>query len=189
MKLFHVGFDIIENPDIYYGKKNADFGQGFYLSDDEDFSHRWAKMRQNQETYINFYELDLTNLKVKRLERNEEWFRYIFDNRRGKEDSLSAYDVIIGPIANDTIYDVMGITTSGYLEDEQALQLLQAGPVYDQIAIKSLYAKEKLTWLGYERLDENEILGYRSIVEAEELEFQMEFEERLSHILDVSDSD
>lgn len=25
MKLFHVGFYIIEDPDIYYGKKNADY--------------------------------------------------------------------------------------------------------------------------------------------------------------------
>lgn len=124
LKLFHVGFNVIEAPDIYYGKKNADFGQGFYLSD----------------------------------------------------------DVIIGPIANDTIYDVMGITTSGYLEDKEALQLLQAGPVYYQVAIKSHNANKQLKWLGYEQLKESEILGYRAVVEEEEKKFQAEFAERLSQI-------
>lgn len=183
LKLFHVGFYIIEDPDLHYGKKNADFGQGFYLSDDENFSHRWAKLRQNQTTYINKYELDLSNLKVKMFERDEEWFRYIFDNRRGKTDKLAEYDVIIGPIANDTIYDVMGITTSGFLEDEDALQLLQVGKEYHQIAIKSPLAKEQLKWLGYESIEEKELLVYRNLVEAEEQEFQTVFAERLAQIV------
>ena len=43
MLVYHVGFDIIKNPDIHYGRKNADFGQGFYLTDDKEFSYRWAK--------------------------------------------------------------------------------------------------------------------------------------------------
>lgn len=182
MKLFHTGFSIIEDPDIYYGKKNADYGQGFYLSDDEEFSHRWAKVRHDRTTYMNSYELDLTDLKVKRFERSEEWFRYIFSNRRGRVDLFADYDVIVGPIANDTIYDVMGITTSGILNDEEALQLLMLGPVYRQIAIKSQAAKHHLKWLGYKELKETEILGYRSIVEAEQQKFQSELAEKLSNI-------
>ena len=69
-------------------------------------------------------------LMQKEFTRNEEWFRYIFDNREGKADELCDYDVIIGPIANDTIYDLFGITTSGYLTDEQSLQILSTGPCY-----------------------------------------------------------
>ncbi len=184
LKLFHVGFYIIEDPDIHYGKKNADFGQGFYLSNDEEFSHRWAEIRPQQSTYLNSYELDLANLRVKRFERNEEWFRYIFDNRRGKEDAFADYDVIIGPIANDTIYDVLGITTSGYLSDEEALPLLQVGPTYCQVAIKTMRAKAQLKWLGYEQLKEEDLSAYKEIVEAEQNEFQQLFFERLSQIVD-----
>ena len=36
--LYHTGFETIRKPDITIGRKNADFGQGFYLSDDEEFS-------------------------------------------------------------------------------------------------------------------------------------------------------
>ncbi len=37
-------------------------------------------------------------------------------------DTLSA-DVIIGPIANDTIFETFGIISSGYLTTEQAMKL------------------------------------------------------------------
>lgn len=181
--LYHTGFYVLENPDIHFGKKNADFGQGFYLSDNEEFSHRWAKSRANQKTYINTYELTLSGLKVKVFDRDEQWFRYIFDNRSGKPDSLQDYDVIIGPIANDTIYDVMGITTSGYLTDADSLQLLKLGPAYHQITIKSPLAKENLKWINCRQLEESELAGYRETVAEEEKAFQTMFSEKLTELL------
>ena len=33
LHMFHTGYAEIREPDIRYGRKNADFGQGFYLSD------------------------------------------------------------------------------------------------------------------------------------------------------------
>jgi len=42
MTLYHTSDREIKSPDIYYGRKNADFGQGFYMSPDRDFSYRWA---------------------------------------------------------------------------------------------------------------------------------------------------
>ncbi len=69
--LYHVGFEQIPVPDVHYGRKNADFGQGFYLSDSEDFSKRWARERRGMDTVINCYELTLDGLNVKRLVRGE----------------------------------------------------------------------------------------------------------------------
>ena len=68
---------------------------------------------------------------------DEEWFHYIFANRAGREDTLAMYDVIIGPIANDTIYDTWGILTSGLISAQTALQVLMQGPAYQQVVIKS----------------------------------------------------
>lgn len=45
MELYHTGFDIIEAPDIHFGRQNADFGQGFYLSGNREFSVRWARAK------------------------------------------------------------------------------------------------------------------------------------------------
>ena len=42
MILYHTDRGEIRIPDIHHGRANADFGQGFYLSPDKDFSYRWA---------------------------------------------------------------------------------------------------------------------------------------------------
>jgi len=142
MKLYHASDRIIEHPDVHYGRKNADFGQGFYLTPDREFTFRWA----GRQAVVNEYELDLTGLKVHRFERDSAWFDYIFNNRR-VVDRLDA-DVIIGPIANDTIFDTMGIFSSGYLSPEESLRLLQIGPAYVQVALKTGRAAGALQWKG-----------------------------------------
>ena len=65
------------------------------------------------------YELHTDDLQIKRFERDEDWFRYIFSNRRRMPDALSDFDVIIGPIANDTLYNTFGVLTSGMLDDTE----------------------------------------------------------------------
>ena len=43
MKPYHTGTVEIPLPDICHGRVNADFGQGFYLTPDLDFTYRWAR--------------------------------------------------------------------------------------------------------------------------------------------------
>ena len=42
MRLYHASDRVIKEPDVNRGRRNADFGQGFYLSPDREFSVRWA---------------------------------------------------------------------------------------------------------------------------------------------------
>ncbi len=175
MRLYHTGFAVIPSPDLLRGRKNADFGQGFYLTDDVAFSRRWARQRSCEVTYLNSYELDYRGLRVKTFDRDEAWFDYIFRNRRGETDALAGYDVIMGPIANDTIYDTWGIITSGFLPREQALRLLSIGPEYRQIVVKSPAAAARLRFLGAEALTAEAIARYRETVAREERQFQSAF--------------
>lgn len=124
MKLYHTSSLELKNPDIYYGRKNADFGGGFYLSDNPEFSKKWANEEKN---CINIYSLDLTGLDVKQFSLDEEWFDYVLGHRVGFRDKYENADVIIGPIANDTLYDTYGIIFSGLLSGEDALKLLSVG--------------------------------------------------------------
>ncbi len=184
MLLFHTGFQMIEKPDIKIGRANADFGQGFYLSDDEAFSRRWARERKGQSTYLNCYELDARGLRVKRFSRDAEWFDYIFANRANRPDDLTGFDVIIGPVANDTIYDTWGIITSGVLDRNQALQLLMLGPSYTQVVLKTEKAADALVFKNAVKMDKNEIDAYRAIVSEEERQYQEEFAKLLSEMED-----
>ena len=178
MRLYHTGREIIKIPDITIGRKNADFGQGFYLSDDLEFSRRWVRERI---PYVNIYELDENDLVIHRFSRDINWFSCIFRNRRGLVYEIAA-DVIIGPIANDTIYDTFGIITSGLLKDEDALKLLKIGLEYRQIVLKTERAVKNLRWISAEVLKPDEILKYRKIVAKEEKAFQKSFFEEVERL-------
>lgn len=171
--LYHTGYYIIEEPDIHHGRKNADFGQGFYLSDNYEFAHRWGRDFKGREVFVNRYEMDLSGLKIRKLERNEEWYDYIFSNRRGKKDYLKEYDLIIGPIANDTIYDTMGVFTSGLLSREESLRMLLLGRRYVQYALKSEKAKNNLKWLDAVRMTEKEIKESALWLKQEQKQYQL----------------
>ena len=146
MILYHTSNREIVSPDIHHGRKNADFGWGFYLTPDRDFTYRWAR----KNAIVNVYELDETGLDTHRFTRDVSWFKYIINNRKVR-DTLAA-DVIIGPIANDTIFDTFGIMGSGYLNPDDALKLLMIGPEYTQIAIKTEKALQQLRWLRSEKI-------------------------------------
>jgi hypothetical protein len=175
LKLYHTGYDVIRKPDLTAGRKNADFGQGFYLSAEPEFSMRWARQRRGVTTWLNTYELDPEGLLVKRLDRDGDWFSCIFANRSGAPDPLAGFDLILGPIAADTLYDTWGVITSGILQADQALKLLQIGPVYTQAAIKTEKAAAALRFRGAREISPEEIAGYRETVRFEEARFQEEF--------------
>ena len=171
--VYHSGFVKIEKPDIHHGRKNADFGQGFYLTPDMDFTYRWA----GKDAIVNEYELDEEGLLIHRLRRDEDWFNYIFHNRRVR-DGLSV-DVVVGPIANDTIFETLGIISSGLLSPADAMKILMIGPEFTQVVIKTEKAASQLKWIRSEKitkLDE----AYRR---AEQAEYDAAFAEVLQEIL------
>ena len=179
MKLFHTRDRVIREPDIYAGRKNADFGQGFYLSEDEDFAGSWARERTASGIYVNVYELDTSGMKFKTLGRDAEWFRYIYSNRRGGEDMLRDYDVISGPVAVDTLFETYGIITSGLLTEEQSLTLLSIGRTYSQTVIKTPEGLSGLKWVDAYTLDEDMIRSARAKYDSDLERFENRFAELL----------
>ncbi len=172
MKLFHSGYEIIKSPDIKRGRKNADFGQGFYLSDNGEFAGKWLRESKDKTAIVNEYELDTNGLSVRKFERGIEWFEYILANRAGLEDSLKNVDIVIGPIANDTLYDTFGMITSGILEKEESLKLLMVGPCYYQIVIKSNKALSNLKWVKADEIDNSKLRQFASDLKNEEADYQ-----------------
>ena len=174
MILYHTSDREIQNPDIHHGRKNADFGGGFYLTPDREFTYRWAR----ENAVVNEYELDEAGLLIHRFSRDTDWFQYIFYNRR-LQDGISA-DVIIGPIANDTIFDTLGIISSGFLEPEDAMKLLMIGPEYTQVAIKTEKAASQLRWIRSEKIER--LSG--DVLKAEQSAFQERFGAELEKIME-----
>ena len=109
--------------------------------------------------------------------RDVNWFQYIFNNRRMR-DSLTA-DVVIGPIANDTIFDTLGIISSGYLQPEDAVKLLMIGPEYTQVAIKTEKALKQLRFVRSEK--NNRISG--EALQMEQGAYQKSFAQEFERII------
>ena len=89
-------------------------------------------------------------------------------------------DVVIGPIANDTIFDTLGIISSGFLTSEQAAKLMMIGPEYTQLAIKTEKAASKLKWLGADKIERADVKTRKAEQEA----YQEKLAEELEKILD-----
>ena len=171
MILYHVGYDEIREPDIRHSRKNADFGQGFDMTSDTEFAGRWAQERRGSAVIRNTYELDTDGLVIRRFERDADWFNYLYGNRIGQPELYPEADVIMGPVANDTIYDTLGIITSGFLEPGQALRILQNGPVFTQVVLKTERATAQLQWLSAETLSAELIAENRAVRGEEEKRF------------------
>ena len=184
IKVYHAGYVEIPVPDIKRGRVNADFGQGFYLSDNYDFASLWVREKNRADIIVNSYELDESGLNILRFDRDEKWFRYVFSNRRSIPDSYADFDIIIGPIANDTIYDTMGIMTSGYLSDDEALKLLCVGPQYTQIVLKTQKAADNLHFLSALTLSKETIEANKKIAAANEAEYLKLFAQTMESLED-----
>ncbi len=114
MIVYHGGIDCIELPNITFGRKNVDFGQGFYITNIYSQALRWAKRKATFEKMkgndsipiVNKYSLNLSSgLNILEFEEyNRSWLKYVVWNRTGKYfDIKDDYDIVIGPVADDDI--------------------------------------------------------------------------------------
>ena len=156
-------------------------GMGFYMTEDLEFAHRWAREKKGSQTIINFYDLDTSNLKIKQFARDRLWVEYIFANRSLKIGNDDA-DVIVGPIANDTLFDTFGIIGSGFSSDDEALGLLLIGPEYKQVVIKTEKALTNLCWDHAEVISKETIKKNQELMAKEEEEYQEIFAEEMKRI-------
>lgn len=136
MILYH-GTNVEFNEiDLTKSKVGKDFGRGFYLSANRDQAWELAKRKTEQsgegEPKVYEYEFDETLLQGNELlvqnfgEYSREWAEFVLANRRNRtRDAVHPYDVVIGPIANDTVGFQIRRFTAGIIDMERFIQELQ----------------------------------------------------------------
>ncbi len=184
MIVYHTGYGEIPCPDVHFGRVNADFGQGFYVTAQREFALRWAQERKGASVIVNRYSLDLTGLTVCRLKRDAEWLDSILRHRAARPDIAPVPDVIIGPIANDTLFDTMGIISSGLLSADETLRLLQIGPIYEQIVLRTDRAAAQLRFLSARVLTSDELRQNRERHRQEQEAYQEAFAQTMASMED-----
>ena len=145
MKLYHGSTEIVEQPKIIVSDNFLDFGYGFYTSTSKEQAVRWAKIKKNRlkraTAYLNIYEIDdivFSNslFSVLNFENpNKEWLDFVMDNRWG--GAMHHYDIVQGPVANDTLYRVFTLYESGVLTLEETIKRLKTNELFNQISFHS----------------------------------------------------
>ncbi len=144
MILYHGSTIRVEHPLCDLGRKNLDFGQGFYLTDirgqAEEWSYRQADARK-ESPVLNVYDFD----KERAISEycylyfpayDKEWLHFIVDSRNGLKP-WNGYDIIEGGIANDRVIDTVNLYSLGLMDEEMALSRLSEHRPNNQICILS----------------------------------------------------
>lgn len=116
MEIYHGGYGPVEIPKIRHGKFTKDFGPGFYCTELKEQAVRWA--RRYETPIVTIYNFDLDkNLNILHFtEMTEEWLDFIVNCRNGIEHD---YDIVIGAMANDQVYNYISDFVNGILTREQ----------------------------------------------------------------------
>lgn len=143
--LYHGSFVVINQPQTSCGRRNLDFGRGFYLTSFRMQAERWAQLVTERKTRngiprLNVYHFDEDLASqycwLRFGEYNLEWLDYVVACRSG-EDLWQQYDIVEGGVANDNVIDTVEDYTMGIISAEQALGQLRYKPVNHQLCIIS----------------------------------------------------
>lgn len=110
MLLFHGSNIEIVEIDLGKSRPYKDFGKAFYLSANEEQAREMARFKvligggKEQISVFEFDEQNLSDIRIKRFENySAEWAEFVYNNRDEKQDYQHDFDVVFGPIANDTV--------------------------------------------------------------------------------------
>ena len=143
MELYHGSYTKVETPRVLKGKYTKDFGVGFYCTMLKTQAERWAGKFDTPK--VNVYDFDLkSNLKVLEFkEMNDEWLDFVVASRDGKPHD---YDIVIGAMADDQIYNYISDYVRGVISREQFWVLAKFKHPTHQIAFCTDAALECITF-------------------------------------------
>lgn len=176
IKIYHGSQNIIEQPKYGCGKKNNDFGIGFYCTENIELAKEWS-VSSISNGFANKYTLNKEYLKILNLSSGDytilNWIATLLEHRlfsikypvarKAKQYlienfgvNVNAYDVVIGYRADDSYFDYAEAFINNVISVEQLAYAMQLGKLGEQIVLKSQYAFSNLTFEGIELASKEE---------------------------------
>lgn len=168
--IYHGSKQIVEEPVFGEGKKNNDFGLGFYCTESDELAKEWA-VSSLSDGFSNKYTLDTEYLNILNLNSPEytilNWIAVLIEHRlfaiktpvarRAKQyliDNFSinvnAYDLITGYRADDSYFDYAEAFINNGITVEQLARAMKLGKLGEQIVLKSKFAFSKINFEGFD---------------------------------------
>lgn len=179
--IFHGSEKIIEHPIWGEGRKNNDFGIGFYCTESLELAKEWA-VSSLRDGFANKYILDTKYLNILNLNSSAytilNWIAVLVEHRlfsittpvarRAKSYlvekfgvNVNAFDIIRGYRADDSYFDYAESFINNAISVEQLAQAMKLGKLGEQIVIKSKYAFTKLKYEGFEVAEQGKYYIHR----------------------------
>ena len=179
--IFHGSEKIIEHPIWGEGRKNNDFGIGFYCTESLELAKEWA-VSSLRDGFANKYTLDTKYLNILNLNSSAytilNWIAVLVEHRlfsittpvarRAKSYliekfsvNVNAFDIIRGYRADDSYFDYAESFINNAISIEQLAQAMKLGKLGEQIVIKSKYAFTKLKYEGFEVAEQGKYYIHR----------------------------
>ena len=145
MVIFHGSDLAVEKPNLNLSRKGLDFGPGFYTTANKeqasDFARKVRIRKGQKNCLVSVYDFNieaaepvLNTLKFDVPDRL--WLDFVHQNRQGIYTG-KAYDLVIGPVANDDVFATLIVYEQGILNAEQTLETLKIRKLYNQFVFKS----------------------------------------------------
>lgn len=145
MIIYHGSYLEIINPDTKHSRKNVDFGSGFYTTTIYDQAKKWSDKfkRRGKEAIVSKYVFEDEGLfekyKVLKFESySEEWLDFILACRSEKDNS--DYDVVIGGVANDKVFNTVELFFEGLIDKSEAIKRL----VYEEPNLQICFRTQRV---------------------------------------------
>lgn len=83
---------------------------------------------------------------------DEEWLDFDFTNR--KIDNAHNYDIVIGFVANDTLYATLSLYEANLLTKKETIKRLKVHKLYDQVSLHNNKVIKELIFLAIAKLNQ-----------------------------------
>ncbi len=151
MIVYHASNQIVTTPEVRQSRFTKDFSWGFYCTAIKAQAVRWAN-RGVGPAVINIYDYAPTSdLRVLKFEQmNDQWLDFVANCRSGKSHD---YDVVEGPMADDTIWNYVNDFVQGTINRRQFWVLAEFRYPTHQISFHTPKALKCLRFTKHEEAD------------------------------------
>lgn len=176
---FHGSRESITNPDLMHSRVDIDFGQGFYLTQDINMAEKWAVTKAIP--IINSYRFKGYGLSIYEFELDKEWLEFVKANRNADNPELlkkyNKYDVLIGPTADDKLYDTIGEYIDGIITANEAVKYLNIANHSNQIVLKTNAAIEQCQFIEARQIPNDKANIIRKLSSKQRIEASQKLKE------------
>ena len=204
MIVFHGSDHVVEIPVFHGGKKNNDYGHGFYTTESLELAKEWACAKMSN-GFANRYELNVDGLSVLNLNAPEysilNWlailtrYRSYWQNGSIAEEAKDylqqhffidpeEYDIIIGYRADDSYFSFAQDFISGTISLRKLSEAMRLGRLGEQIVLKSEKSYKQIRFLDAE-FAESEIWYEKKAVR--DRDARREYRKNKRSVDDISD--